>query len=405
MSERGGWPSSAAVTDAYRARSADDRADAVRQLAGLMAATHAELLALVLAVDRERDWAADGCTGPATWLVAACGLTYDDAHEWVRVAHALDELPALRAAYASGRLSWEQVRPATRFATPATDAAVLAEVEGLSARQVALLARRRRPITPTEAQDADDHTRLSIRPDHRRGGIRFNGFLPTHMGAAVAAALTQRAEAMGRDPVSGRWDPVPRRLAHALHDLVTRPPGATGADPTEVATVVVHADAATIDGTIPGNGTIGECTIPRDGVLRALCDARVEVHIHHPDGPTIGVSRARRTLPAWLRRVVSHRDVTCRFPGCERPIRQIHHIRHWARGGSHRTDNLIGLCWAHHTLVHDGGWGIEGDADGAVTFLDHRHRRRWEGRPVPVRDTTVAAPLARMRLAPGEEPP
>src|SRR5690606_27530975 len=128
------------------------RADAIGQLAGLLAGTHAELLSVVAAMVRGRDWVDDGATDPAAWLVAVGGLTRDHAREWVRVALALEELPVLREAFASGALSWDQVRPATRFATPDTDADVAAEVAGLSARQVGALAAQRDAITRPEAQ-------------------------------------------------------------------------------------------------------------------------------------------------------------------------------------------------------------------------------------------------------------
>lgn len=381
----------------YRGTTADERADAVRQLAGLLAATHAELLSVVAATIHERDWSADGATDPAAWLVAMCGLSRHHATEWARVALALDDLPALRAAYADGTLSWDQIRPATRVADASSDAAVRDEIEGLSARQVEIMARQRRPITRPEAQDEERHQSLVFRPDRRRGGTRLTGRFPTDVGAAIATALARHAEQMGPDAATGRWDPLPRRLARALHDLASVDNSAEP-DP-DVGCVVLHADAAIVDGRVAGNGTIGECAVPLDGVLRALCDAKVEAHLHGPDGATVGVARARRTIPTWLRRVVSHRDGTCRFPGCERPIRQLHHIHHWARGGPTDAANLVGLCWAHHVLVHDGGWRIDGHPDGTLTFHLGFHRA-VSSRPDPVRPSTLrASPLGRRRLA------
>src|SRR5690606_33908219 len=108
----------------------------------------------------------------------------------------------------------------------------------------------------------------------------------------------------------------------------------------DLATVVIHAEAAVVDGTVPGNGTIGDLAVAHDGVLRALCDCRVEAHLHGPGGATVGIARAGRRIPGYLRRVVHRRDLTCRFPGCERPIRHVHHIEHWAAGGSTDADNL-----------------------------------------------------------------
>src|SRR5215510_15864206 len=54
------------------------------------------------------------------------------------------------------------------------------------------------------------------------------------------------------------------------------------------------------------------------------------------------------------------RSFRCRFPGCgERRFTDVHHIRHWADGGTHAAANLTTLCWFHHRLVHEGGWSVE----------------------------------------------
>ncbi|MGQ0431067.1 MAG: HNH endonuclease, partial [Microthrixaceae bacterium] len=59
----------------------------------------------------------------------------------------------------------------------------------------------------------------------------------------------------------------------------------------------------------------------------------------------------------------------CRFPGCGRRIRQIHHVRWWHRDdGPTDTWNLAGVCWAHHHHIHEGGWALDGNADDELTF-------------------------------------
>ncbi|MBP9089359.1 MAG: HNH endonuclease, partial [Kofleriaceae bacterium] len=50
-----------------------------------------------------------------------------------------------------------------------------------------------------------------------------------------------------------------------------------------------------------------------------------------------------------------------------------HHIEHWANGGETALSNLMVLCSAHHTLLHEGGCRVEADANG-WNFLDHRNR-------------------------------
>lgn len=94
--------------------------DAIDQLQGLGNATHREKLRLIAAYDRERHWEADGVVSMADWVCYRFGTSPHTAREEVRVAHALEELPTIAHSYAEGRLSWDKVRPLTRFATPPT---------------------------------------------------------------------------------------------------------------------------------------------------------------------------------------------------------------------------------------------------------------------------------------------
>ena len=157
--------------------------------------------------------------------------------------------------------------------------------------------------------------------------------------------------------------------------------------------MVVHVDADVVDGTVEGNGSIDGIPIPVDSVRRLLCDCEIEYSINGPDGTCIGIGRAGRNPPRWLRRRLDHRDGgTCRFGGCGRRIRHFHHIQHWTKDGPTDSHNLVGLCWDHHHLVHEGGWTIEGNADDELTFtsplrpnaqletetLDPKVRRRAE---------------------------
>jgi hypothetical protein len=377
----------------------EERLVALEQLAALMMATHAEVLDVIAAAASSGDWELDGATGTAPWLVGRLGLARESATEWERVAGALQVLPALREAYATGAMSWDQVRPATKFATPDDDAKLAADLPGRSARQIAFMARQRRPLTDDEANDA--HAARSFRwwRDHRRGGWVYGGFLPFDQGDAVNQALDTIAESWGAEADTGRWAPIATRRADAIHDLATRLLGSSSAP--DRATVVIHADRTVVDAGQPGNGFIGDLAVCRSGVMRALCDARVEVALHGPDGATVGVARASQQVAWWLRRQVHARDHSCRGFGCERKIRQIHHVKHWAHEGETNLDNLIGLCWEHHRLVHEGGWTIEGNPNGEVVFISPDGERRLPSRPQPLGDWSTPGRRARRRGPPG----
>ncbi|MGY6500820.1 MAG: hypothetical protein ACXIVQ_08030 [Acidimicrobiales bacterium] len=394
-----------ANTEAYLARTADGRAETIAQLSALIAAAHAELLDVVTAADVAGDWVADGATGAAPWLVGHNAIAHTTALEWLRVGDALQDLPGLRDRYASGEMSWDQIRHATKFASSVDDSELAERLPGLSANQISLMARQRRPVPDCDAATAHANRSLTFRRDHRRGGYAYRGFLPFDQGEAINVALDRHAERAGPNAETGHWDPAAMRRADALHDLATR---ALGADPDpDRATVVIHADAKVIDGEVAGNGFIRDIAICRTGVMRALCDARVEVALNGLDGTTVGIARAAQAIPPWLRRTITHRDGLCRFPGCERRIRQIHHIRWWTKDGPTNADNLIGLCWHHHHLVHDGKWTIEGNPNGAVAFVSPDDRR-LTSEPQPLHHTTRqrAQHITQLTLGTAEpEPP
>ena len=66
---------------------------------------------------------------------------------------------------------------------------------------------------------------------------------------------------------------------------------------------------------------------------------------------------------------------------------QGHHLHHWANGGATRLANLVLLCRFHHRVVHEEGYQVERDAEGALRF---RTPRGW-----PIPDVPPAPPLPR----------
>ncbi|MEX2292764.1 MAG: DUF222 domain-containing protein [Acidimicrobiales bacterium] len=370
---------------AYRSCTPAERQIAIEQLTALECATRAELLDVVMAADLEEDWRADGATAMSASVEATARVASATAKAIVRVGAKLDALPHLREAFASGLLSWDQVVPASTFVTPDTDEDMAQRLQGLSAAQIELLARQHRLRTKREARQAHARRSFRSRPDHEMGGRRYSGFLPDAEAAHVDAVLDRIADSYGPNPETGMWDPLDMRRADALGELATQRL-ADDADP-EICMVVVHADAAVVDGLRDGNGSIDGMQIPTESVLRHLCDARIEYSVDAPDGTTVGIGRTSRVPPRWLRRRIRQRDgCLCRFPGCNRRSQQIHHIRHWTRdSGPTDAQNLAGLCWHHHRLVHEGGWEITGNADDELTFTSP-YGRELRSKPEPLRD-------------------
>jgi 5-methylcytosine-specific restriction endonuclease McrA len=152
-------------------------------------------------------------------------------------------------------------------------------------------------------------------------------------------------------------------------------PGAPG----ERYQVVIHVDAAVLEDREHEGQTAleGGIRISAEISQRLACDASRVVMRHDPDGRVVEVGARTRTIPPALRRALLHRDQTCRFPGCGGRIREGHHVQHWARGGPTTLTNLISLCRRHHRAVHEEGYQVARNPDGAFQF------RRPDGRELP----------------------
>ena len=81
--------------------------------------------------------------------------------------------------------------------------------------------------------------------------------------------------------------------------------------------------------------------------------------------------------PSAMSRAKKERYQHCKFPGCTRTHHlQIHHIVHWADGGSTSVSNVVCLCAFHHSLVHEGGYTIEHASDSEYQMNEQFEQQR-----------------------------
>jgi hypothetical protein len=365
-------------------------------LAAHIAAATCRWLELVAEFDERRGWAEWGIISCAHWLSWRCSMGLRAAHEHVRVARRLGELPLVREAFSKGELSYCKVRALTRAATPETEAGLLEIARHATGAQLEKLIRCYNgalSATLGAAQQALERRYLKWSWEDD-GSLRLEARLPADDGALVLnglrAAEQDRCEEMATtEPMlvspagAARADAL---VALARSAVRAAPAGPAGADRCEL---VVHVDAETL-----ASDDVGDRCHIADGpalapetVRRLGCDAAV-VRIVERDGRPLSVGRRTRTIPPALRRALRSRDDGCRFPGCthERFL-HAHHIRHWARGGPTALENLVQLCSYHHRLVHEGGFRVESSGRGSVRF------RRPDGR--------VLAPAPECRPARG----
>ena len=381
----------------------DRLGDEIAELSAHLEAATARLLTLIREFDARGGWNT-GFRSCAEWLGWRVGLDLHTARERVRVARALGTLPALAEALARGELSYAKVRALTRVATPETEARLLAVGRAGTAAHVERIVRgwrgldRRAEALAAKRQHASRALYLLTDAD---GTVVVRGRLTPDAGALLRRALEAARETLYQRrraaepapdandqaleaPTSAQQqaDALVLLAETALHQALD--PGAPG----ERYQVVVHVDATALaDPEGPGQSALEEGShVPAETSRRLACDASRVVMTHGPDGQVVEVGARTRTIPPALRRALVHRDRSCRFPGCEVRLVQGHHVRHWAEGGPTTLGNLVLLCRRHHRAVHEEGYQVAREPDGALRF------RRPDGRPLAEVPPVAAVP-------------
>ena len=387
-------------------RSIDELATEICTLAGHINAANHRFLTLIGEFDRRNGWSDSATQSCAHWLNWKCGIAIGAAREKVRVARALENLPKVSAAMASGKVSYSKAREITRIGNAGNEDYLLSIAEHGTAAHVEKLVRAYR-----RCQEAEELSREQRQQQNRRVSFRYDDdgsliltcHLPAEAGAVIMKALDIAVEGLparvdvpagtSREvvPFSARRADALARVAESFlaHDVLESPG-------TERQQIVVHVAAETLR-----KRTAGCCEIEhgpsippklRDASRATRASSR---SIEDEDGEPLNVGRKTRIISAPLRRLLTARDKGCRFPGCcnSRYI-DMHHIKHWANGGETKPSNLLSLCRFHHRAVHEGGFNVVVLDDGAVRFT------RPDGSCVD-----RVAPDARSRRATGASSP
>ncbi|MCL9757869.1 HNH endonuclease [Frankia sp. AiPa1] len=378
-----------------------------RWSARLAAATHTWLMTIA-AFDRRQGWTGLGIRSCAHWLAWRCGLDLRTAREQLATAHALAQLPAVRAAFASGELSYSKVRAITRVATPADEEGWLDHARKMSAGQLErLTSRRRQQKSDPAALRADRKLALRTTPD---GTIRLTATLSPDDGAFLLAALdaarasletgpdgppeddelayTPRGQARDADALIALAEAFLHHHAPALqdspHTLTLHVPAqsTSAASNQSVPRNRTHDDVDGRDrnqehkhqpGRLPaGTGAVAgrDIGLPAAMVARLGCDALIRALIVDSDNNPLHLGRRNRLPTGRLRDAVYARDQgICQFPSCDHTMwLQIHHCAEWdAHNGKTDVEDLLLICGTHHRAIHDHGLVVRRRRDGTVT--------------------------------------
>jgi len=349
------------------------------------------LLSLIVEVDRHDGWRDAGARDMAHWLSMRYGISCWKARRWIAAGHALESLPRLSEALAQGELGLDKVVELARFASHGNEADLIAWAKRVSCAAV----RHRGDVwVRSEREEVVEAERARFlswwwSDEGRRFGMEAE--LPASQGAIVARAIERLAERVPSMPDEQQECFVDARRADALVALCSAP-AAEDRHPDR-ATVVVHAQ---LDGLVDDSGGCeieGGPALDPSAARRLLCNARVQHLVEDRAGQVVRLGRMSREPSAWMIRQIRHRDRECRFPGCgSRRFTEAHHVVWWRHGGRTDLDNLVLICSFHHRLVHEYGWSLTRDRDGAVRWFDHEGARYRAG-PSPPSGPTDSEPV------------
>ncbi len=311
---------------------------------------------------RHEVWRRVGNASLFEYLEEVLGYGPKTARERIRIATALEEMPELATALASGELSYSAVRELTRVATKETEREWIDAVRGKNLRQVEeLVAKRQKGDRPSDPEDPSLAPRVvsfKIRP--------------------ATLELLRQVQRQLADEHGGQLEDD--ALIEALCNAVLASSEAGD-----------HSRAKfQIRATICSSCERG-APLDRIDVQRANCDAQ-----------RIGSDqRAKQDIPPKTRRFVFHRDGgTCVVPGCRaKRFLDVHHIVARADGGGHEAENLAVMCSLHHRELHAGAFAIAGPAS-KLEVTSHAphvgHRSELEAMTVEAKQALTQAGYPRL---------
>ena len=329
--------------------------------------------------DRAEAWRGDGALSMRDWLVARCHVSRARARTLVDAARRVKDLPALSNALSEGRLTLDVFAPLAAVATSETDADLAAASQHWTPKQARQLATEVKGASDGEAAAQFQHRFVRFDDERRLIWAQLTG----DAYALVKSAILSRARRHDH-PSANAADYVrfESRCADAMLDICIeqgreKRGGQVPSHGGSRTTMVVHTD---LDRLLYGDG-YGHASIEGVGPIsaevarRLACNAHVTLSFEAPDGTGLDQKQLERDPSDAQRIEIRRRDKGCRFPGCGcKNVTDIHHIVWASKQGSTVMSNLLTLCVAHHSRVHELGWKMDGDAQAAVRFVSPQGR-------------------------------
>ena len=337
------------------------------------------------------EWAVDTEEAVAAEVAAALRISQGLAGSRLRYARAMRErLPQVADVFKAGDIDFRTFATIVYRTDLITDDEVLATVDEQLAVNVARWPSMTRSrlagqvdkivgrvdadaVRRRKEQQADRQVWIA---DLEEGGLsQINGSLVT----ADAHALDKRLDALAATVCEHDTRSRQQRRADGLGALAAgadrlgcrcgRPDCAAGKRPAATPVVIhVIAEHATIDGggSTPASLVGADGLIAPELVAELAKSAKLVPLVHPADAaPEPGYVPSK-----GLADFVRCRDLTCRWPGCDRPAADcdVDHTIPYAEGGPTHASNLKCYCRTHHLVKTFWGWRDQQLADGTVVL-------------------------------------
>ncbi len=346
----------------WSTRSVPEMEEELRSLEARASGIRNRQAVLINELDKINIAASTGSRSTTEWVTSRFDVSHTAASDLVFAARQLKRHRRIEHRLVNGDLTFDRTVAMLRLAVAGADETTLEHSESLDLAGVGRLTARQRRITRVDEHDVFAERFVAIQPTLDESSWRLWGLLPGVEGRIVETALHARADEF-RTLTGGDMSTRGQRQADGLvamaHDSLDR---TSDGEASSGSSVSVFVDLDRAQGT--GGETGAEIEYgPRVGpntLEELLCTGSVQIiGLHH--GEPMVTSRAARTIPPALRRLVAHRDGGCTIAGCRSRYRlEPHHIVHWSVGGSHDPENLTTLCWFHHHVaVHHQGFRID----------------------------------------------
>lgn len=182
--------------------------------------------------------------------------------------------------------------------------------------------------------------------------------LPVAQGVSVFAALKRRADSTFDGRSRGQV------MADTLVECVT---GRPADQAVPVAVNVVISDQALVGvenapAVVAGYGTVPSA-VAQSLIAEAVGDPRSwatlrRLYAAPASGALVAMESRSRTFPKGLAEFVGLRDLRCRTPYCDAPIRHRDHATPHGKGGATTAANGLGLCEGCNYTKEAAGWTV-----------------------------------------------